>query len=153
MHVLASKPSVVQTTQRLYAFADSLAPVAELLLRVWVARAFFLSGLTKVQSWDSTLQLFEYEYHVPLLSPHAAATLSAFGELCFPVLLSLGFGGRFAAAGLFVLNAVAVASYPGLNDAGLFMHESWGLALLLLGLRGPGKLSLDFLIGRRLRVG
>lgn len=34
------------------------APALDLTIRVWVGKAFFLSGLTKIQSWDSTLALF-----------------------------------------------------------------------------------------------
>jgi putative oxidoreductase len=139
--------SAVRSARR---FADAASPVAELLLRLWVAQAFWMSGREKIQSWDTTLQLFKNEYHVPLLSPTVAAYLAAFGELSLPVLLVLGIGGRVAAAGLFIVNAVAVISYPDLNAAGLAMHRAWGVALLLLALRGPGKLSLDHFAGRRL---
>jgi hypothetical protein len=36
-----------------------LAPMLDLAIRLWVAKVFFMSGLTKVQSWDTTLSLFE----------------------------------------------------------------------------------------------
>jgi len=55
-------------------------------------------------------------------------------------------GARFAAIGLFVLNAVAVISYPDLSEAGLKDHQYWGLLLLVVALHGPGRLSLDRLI-------
>jgi putative oxidoreductase len=139
-----------RAVRRAIALADFLSPAADVMLRAWVGYAFFVSGLTKIQSWDTTVLLFEYEYHVPFLSPTVAALLSACGELGLPVLLLIGIAGRFAAAGLFVVNGVAVLSYPALNDAGLFMHEAWGLALLCLVLRGPGRLSIDHLARRRL---
>jgi putative oxidoreductase len=135
---------------RAIAALESLQPLAQLVARLYLAKVFFLSGLTKIRDWDTTLALFTDEYHVPLLSPDVAAVLGTAGELVLPVLLLLGLGGRFAALGLFVVNLVAVLSYPALNDAGLFMHEAWGLALLCLVLRGPGRLSIDHLARRRL---
>ncbi len=126
-----------------------LAPVADLALRLWVANVFIKSGLTKIQSWESTVQLFTYEYHVPLLPPEVAAYMGAFTELTFPVLLVLGLAGRFAAFVLFVFNIIAVISYPALNPAGLEQHQIWGLMLLVTLLHGPGKLSLDHWIAKR----
>jgi putative oxidoreductase len=124
--------------------------VSDLLLRLWVANAFFKAGLVKAQSIDSTILLFTYEYQVPFLSPEVAAYAGTFTELFFPVLLALGLAGRFSAIVLFVFNIVAVISYPGLMDAGIRDHEVWGLMLLVTVLRGPGKLSLDHLIGKKL---
>ncbi len=129
---------------------DFLAPLADLGLRLWVANVFFKSGLTKFASFDSTVQLFTYEYHVPLLSPVIAAWLGTFIELCFPVLLVLGLGGRLAAGVLFAFNIIAVISYPELNPAGVEQHQVWGLMLLVTLLHGPGKLSLDHWLRRRL---
>ena len=62
----------------LYGFAramDYLSPLFDLGIRLWIANIFFKAGLSKIQSWDSTLMLFEYEYEVPLLSPKLAAYL------------------------------------------------------------------------------
>jgi putative oxidoreductase len=128
---------------------DYLTPLGDLVIRLWVAQAFWMSGLTKIQSFDTTIQLFENEYQVPLLPPVVAAYAGTFTELFFPVLLVLGFGGRLAALVLFVFNIIAVISYPELNDAGLFQHQAWGLGLLIVLLHGPGKLSFDHWIGKR----
>jgi len=125
-----------------------LAPLLDLALRLWVAAAFFQSGLTKIQSWDTTLALFENEYSVPLLPPTVAAYMGTFTELFFPVLLVLGLGTRFAAAVLFVFNIIAVVSYADLSDAGFMQHQYWGLLLLVTLLHGPGRLSVDHLIRR-----
>ena len=126
-----------------------LAPVADLVVRLWVANVFWKSGLTKIQSIDTTILLFTYEYEVPVLPPEVAAYLATFSELGFAALLAFGLAGRFSALALFILNAVAVISYPGLNDAGLIQHQLWGLLLLVSLTHGPGKLSLDHLIARR----
>lgn len=128
---------------------DRLAPLGELLLRLYVAQVFWASGLSKFQSWDTTVLLFEYEYQVPLLPPMLAALFATASELGFSVLLALGLAGRLSAGALFVLNLVAVLSYPGLMEAGLEDHRVWGLMLLLIFLRGPGKASIDHFFARR----
>lgn len=128
---------------------DQLQPLLDLGIRLWVANVFWRSGLTKIQSWDTTVALFTYEYQVPLASPELAAFTAAFIELTFPVLLAFGLAGRLAACVLFAFNAMAVISYPGLGEAGLKDHTYWGILLLVTLLHGPGRLSLDHLIRRR----
>lgn len=130
-----------------------LTPVFDLAIRFYVASVFFRSGWLKISDWDSTLVLFENEYQVPLLSPNVAAILGAGGELALPVLLVLGLAGRFGAAGLFVVNLVAVLSYPDLSDLGRADHLLWGVLLLVTLLHGPGRISLDFWLKRRLAAG
>lgn len=127
-----------------------LQPVFVLAVRLYVASIFFKSGLTKIASMDTTVLLFTHEYQVPLLSPELAAYLGTAAELVLPVLLVLGLGGRFAAAALFVFNIVAVISYPELNEVGVMQHQFWGVLLLIPLLYGPGKLSIDHIIQRRL---
>jgi putative oxidoreductase len=129
-----------------------LRPVFALGVRLYVANVFFKSGLTKIASMDTTIQLFTYEYQVPWLSPTVAAYLGTFTELFFPVLLVLGLGGRLAAAVLFVFNIVAVTSYPELNEVGLMQHQYWGILLLVPLLYGPGKLSVDCFMKRWLKI-
>lgn len=125
------------------------SPVADLAIRGWAAHAFFNSGLTKIQSFDTTLLLFEEEYQVPLLPPELAAYVGTFVELAFPLLLMLGLGARFAAAVLFLFNIVAVVSYPALMSAGMQQHAVWGLLLFVTLTHGPGALSIDHWLGRR----
>lgn len=125
------------------AWLERLQPAAQLLARLYVASVFFRSGLTKIADWETTLALFADEYHVPLLDPTVAAWAGTAGELGLPVLLALGLGGRFAAAGLFVVNAVAVASLPEIADAALQQHVFWGSLLMALLLWGPGRWSID----------
>ena len=112
---------------------EHLAPALDLGLRLFLANVFFKSGLTKIKSWDSTLYLFNDVYQVPLLSPELAAWLATSAELGLPVLLVLGLLGRLAAAGLFILNLVAVLSYYSeLSEAGINQHLYWGLLLAVL---------------------
>ena len=74
-----ASPSLVTRTSQAYAalarLCDRAQPLLALAIRLYVAHVFLLSGLTKIRSWEGTLALFENEYHVPLLSPSAAALL------------------------------------------------------------------------------
>ncbi|MEO6016858.1 MAG: DoxX family protein [Polaromonas sp.] len=122
---------------------DSLQPLAALLARLYIAQVFFLSGLTKLRDWDTTIALFTDEYKVPLLSPAIAAAMGTAGELALPVLLVLGLGGRFSALGLFVVNAVAVISLSEIAPAALQQHVFWGSLLAGLAIYGLGPWSAD----------
>ncbi|WP_062787580.1 DoxX family protein [Aquitalea pelogenes] len=130
--------------QQLFDQASHAArPLVLLLFRLWVANVFFKSGLTKLEDWDTTLLLFSNDYHVPLLPPALAAVMGTFGETVFSSLLVVGLFGRFAAAGLFVVNLMAVISYPDLTDVTRQFHYYWAMLLLALFAFGPGCLSLD----------
>lgn len=147
-------PRLFDNVQRFHGLSITLfIAAAELINRVWVASVFWKSGLTKIQSWDSTLFLFEYEYSVPLLSPELAALLGTAVELSFPFLLALGLLGRLSAGVLFVFNLTAVLFYPTMNAAGIQAHQLYGVMLLIPLLRGPGLLSVDaaaqWLLARR----
>ena len=122
---------------------EAVQPAAQLAARLYLANVFFTSGLTKLRDWAITLALFEDEYQVPWLPPEVAAWLGTGGELVLPVLLALGLAGRFAAAGLSVVNVVAVLSLAEIAPAALQQHVFWGSLLLGLVLWGPGRWSLD----------
>ena len=134
-------------------FLDFIRPLADLATRLWIAWIFFQSGLVKLQSWPTTIALFQSEYHVPFLSSHAAAVLGTAAELILPVLLAIGLGGRLTILLFFVYNASTVVSYhflwtpDGWN--GLAQHINWGLLLALLMTHGSGKLSVDYWLKRR----
>lgn len=123
---------------------NALQPLLSLLGRLYVAQAFFLSGLTKLRDWDTTLALFNDEYHVPVLPPELAALMGTCGEIGLPILLTLGLGGRFAALGLMVVNGVAVLSLSDVAPAALQQHVSWGIVLAALAVFGSGAWSLDY---------
>lgn len=122
---------------------DHARPLATLAARAYLAQVFFLSGLTKLRDWDTTLLLFTEEYRVPLLSPGVAAVMGTAGELVLPVLLLVGLAGRFAALGLGVVNAVAVISLAEIAPAALQLHITWGVLLAALALYGMGRWSVD----------
>ena len=120
-----------------------------IVLRLMLADVFLRSGWLKVQSWSSTLMLFEHEYAVPLLPPEWAAWMGTGGELVLPMLLLLGLFSRFSAAGLFVVNAVAAISYPDISDLGIKDHLMWAWWAVTLVCIGSGRFSLDHWLNRR----
>lgn len=128
--------------------AEKLQSLSLFGLRLYTSWMFFPAGILKIKDWGTTLFLFEEEYQVPLLSPELAAWLGTMGELLFPVLLTLGLFGRFSAAGLFVVNVVAVLSLAVVPPAAMGQHLLWGLALFVVMVWGPGKLSADHLLHR-----
>lgn len=122
------------------------APVA-LMLRIFPALVFWQSGRTKVDGLsinDSTWFLFEHEYALPLIPHELAAVAATVAEHLLPVMLILGLATRFSALGLLAMTAVIqVFVYP---DAWM-THGLWAAPLLALVARGPGKWSLDHLLG------
>ena len=133
---------------------DFLTPLGDLAARFWVAKIFFVAGLTKIHGWSSTLMLFRYEYQVPFLPPDVAAYLGTGFELLLPIMLVIGLGGRISIFVFFVYNIIAVVSYHHFlftpeGAAGLDQHINWGLLLALLMFHGSGKLSLDYWLRKR----
>ena len=125
-------------------------PVIDLATRVWIGLVFFRSGQQKLDDWESTVFLFEYEYAVPVLSPTAAAYMATAFELAMPVLLFIGLASRLAALPLLgmamVIQFILGANNPAYND---FNHYAWMIFLLVIVVRGPGLLSVDHLVARK----
>jgi putative oxidoreductase len=135
-------------------FLNALQSPFALLVRVYVSWVFLKSGWLKLSDWSQTVGLFESEYRVPLLPPHAAAVAGTAGELIFPVLLIVGLAGRLSALGLFAVNALAVVSYAHVLlqegfEAAVAQHYLWGFMLLVIIFYGPGALCVDGLLARR----
>ncbi|TVT80585.1 DoxX family protein [Pseudomonas sp. H3(2019)] len=133
--------------------------------RFSIAAVFWKSGQTKVEGLaidlfdgtfqlgiphlaDSTIPLFQSEYHVPLLSPELAAHMAAFAEHFFPILILVGFATRFSALALLGMTlTIQTFVYPDAYPT----HGTWAAILLYLMARGPGVLSIDHLIAKRYR--
>jgi putative oxidoreductase len=145
---LSLSARVVRLNAGFAQFVDRFQPLFALAIRLYVARVFLLSGLTKTHDWNTTIALFENEYRVPCCR-RPPPRLGTATELGLPILLILGLGSRFAALALFAFDIVVVISYPDLSDAGLKDHTLWGALLLVTFFHGPGKWSLDYLFGRR----
>lgn len=120
-----------------------------LAARLGIGLVFWQSGRTKVDGFmlsDSAIALFQEEYKLPLLDPTLGAHMAAIAEHLFPLLLFIGLASRLSALALLGMTLVIqVFVYP---DA-YATHLSWAALLLFIAARGPGALSLDHLIARR----
>ncbi len=134
---------VVALTRKGGRVLDFFDPLGDLVIRLVLAKVFWDAGLSKLASMDSTVALFEYVYHVPLLPPLVAAWLGMLVEVIFSAALAAGLATRFTALVLFVYNIVAVISYPDLHGAALYQQFLWGVLLLAPLFHGGGRLSLD----------
>lgn len=126
-------------------------PLWLLAARIYVAQAFFKSGMTRYKDWangnfDNQIFLFELEHPVPGLPPEFAAYSATAGELILPVMLILGLFGRFAAAGLFIMAAIIQITYVHSAEHVLWMFLSAAIVII-----GPGLISLDQLIVKFIR--
>ncbi len=124
--------------------------VVQLAARVAVAEVFWQSAQTKLASWPVTLQLFAFEYRLPLIDPGLAAISATAAELSGAVMLALGVLSRLASLMLLgVVAAIQVFVYPGHWAE----HLMWASLLLLILSRGAGFFSVDHLVARRIRAG
>jgi putative oxidoreductase len=120
--------------------------IHQLLFRLGLASVFLKAGMVKVSSWESTVALFRDEYRVPVIPPELAATMAATFELGCSMLLIIGLASRLATLPLLgMIATIQLFVYP---DA-WSEHLVWGSILLFLLTRGPGAISLDYLIARR----
>ena len=92
-----------------------------------------------------TLQLFAFEYKLPILPPEVAAPLATAAEISGAVLLAFGLLSRLAALMLLgVVATIQVFVYPGHWAE----HLLWASVLLLIFSRGAGVFSLDAIVDR-----
>jgi len=118
-----------------------------LIARAATFSVFIRSGTQKLSDWNATLMLFQNEYKVPLLPPHLAAYMAASLELGCSVLILVGLATRVSVLAL--LGMVAVIQtfvYPSAWPD----HIQWLAFMFVLLARGPGAISLDALLARRL---
>ena len=120
--------------------------IAALAVRVFPAVVFWQSGRTKVDGFaikDSTWFLFQDLYALPLIPSAWAAVTATVAEHVLPILLILGLLSRLSALGLLTMTAVIqLFVFP---EAWL-THGLWAASLLVVVSRGPGRLSVDYLL-------
>lgn len=148
LHSIAALVGRVQTK-----ISELLNPLALLTLRLPVAVVFWRSGRTRVEGWnifditDSQAFLFEYEFGMPF--PILTSHLTAIAEHVLPALLVLGLFTRLGALGMLTMTMVIQLFVY--SDAWLNAHMFWAAILFAVAVLGPGKISLDHLIGRWVR--
>lgn len=143
--------------------------LAMLSLRVLLGWDFFESGLEKYQgeNWFSDIQ-DKFPFPFGLLPPEISWQMATWFELIGGVALVLGLATRFFSLSLLILTVVAIASahWPEswatlgeLMQGYAFTDKGFGnfkLPVLFIGmllpliLLGPGRLSVDHFIRRRL---
>jgi len=126
-----------------------LAPLVDLALRVLLFRLFFGAGWDQLSHWPETVARFRDVYQVPFLPYELAASLAVGGQLLGSVLVLIGLGARLGA--LLLLEVVIVIQFwLGLinPDYNRLEHGLWMVLLLLIVVRGPGKLSFDHRLRR-----
>jgi putative oxidoreductase len=144
----SARPGLADRIRRLNALGNAVPADAVLLAaRIFPAVVFWNSARTKVEGFgikDSTWFLFEHVYALPVI-PHAwAAVLATVAEHVLPVLLVLGLLARFSALGLLAMTAVIqIFVFP----EAWVTHGLWAVALLVVVAQGPGRLSVDRLLG------
>ena len=142
---------------RLYGWLDGVEWLGRLVVRLSVGIEFFGSGLGKLGKLPSFVQYFR-SLGIPV--PELQAPFVASVELVCGILIVIGLATRPAALMLCGVMAVAIvtaaaperhitASWHGLLE--FFYLPEWCLLLLLgwLVLAGPGRASLDAMLGRR----
>ena len=117
---------------------EKASSIINLIARFYLARIFFLSGLTKLDNWNATLFLFKHEYSVPLLSSELAALITTFVELILVPLFLLGFMTRYIALCLLAMTMVINFSYIENVE-----HYYWMIIFSMIMVYGGGYLSLD----------
>ena len=121
--------------------------ILQFAFRLSMGVVFWNSGLVKIQSWVPTVALFENEYKVPVLPAETAAMMAAAIELTCPVFLVVGLATRLSTLPMLgVTFVIQTFVYPDLWH----LHLAWAAALLLILTKGPGAISLDYLIEKAL---
>jgi putative oxidoreductase len=158
--------SITGTLVRSFVAACAFIPYAlvALVLRLAIARVFFLDGQTRVDGPLIPLNIhgFDFSFILPLqvkavtfssfltgylplpVPPGLAAYLVTGAEFALPVMLVLGFGTRVAAFGLLIVTAI-IQVYV-MPQALWSLHVYWASILLVLISCGPGQLSIDHFI-------
>lgn len=119
----------------------TLYPFLDLVIRLWLAQAFWVSGVLKLANWDTALTLATYEYPVPWLDPFTAAVLGITIEVLGSMLLAFGLATRLAAIPLLILTLVIQFEYRALDQ-----HLYWAALFGWYIVMGAGPISLDRLL-------
>jgi putative oxidoreductase len=135
-----------------------------LIIRLIMARAFFLSGQDMIagprvpfdlrnfefsitlpaQVKAETFEMFQTKFAAVPLPPHFSAYFVSYAEFFLPILLVLGFATRLSAAILLIMTVV-IQVYV-LPQAFWTVHVYRGALLLVLMTVGPGAVSIDRMI-------
>lgn len=137
---------------RLLALTDKIAWLGPLLARITVGTVFAISGWGKLHHLGKVTEFFA-SLKIPM--PHANAVFVSSIEFIGGSLLLLGLFSRLAALPLIGTMAVAILTAKASDVAGfgdLMGLSEWAYLVFFawIALAGPGRASLDHLLGPRL---
>ena len=145
--------TLIKTTRhRLQTLTRKLAFLAPALIRITLAVVFIQSGWGKLQDLGKVTQFFT-ELGIP--APGFNAALAAGTEFFGGILILLGLGARLAALPMAFTMVIAIITakrgdIDGVTSLLGFEEWSYLVMFLVIAIGGPGALSLDALIARRL---
>lgn len=125
-----------------------------LVLRITLAIPFLKAGETDWDGWftlsfgvkaqfgDLMLHIWGNEYPFP--QPELMALGASVAEVVLPCLILAGFATRYAALGLLVMTGIIQLTFP---DGWQNFHLPWASMELAILTFGPGKISLDYILG------
>jgi len=119
----------------------TLYPFLDLAIRLWLAQAFWVSGVLKLANWDTALTLATHEYPVSWLDPFTSAVLGVSIEVLGSMLLAFGLATRLAAIPMLILSLVIHFEYRALDQ-----HLYWAALFGWYVVMGAGPISLDRLL-------
>ena len=117
----------------------------DLLIRLWLAKVFFVSGVLRIFGLSIEPYLSGAAYPVPWVEPLSPTYLGAAIQMIIPMLLALGLATRWAALYMLILVLVVQFNYLAL-DINLYSAVLFGWFVIC----GAGPLSLDHLLARGL---
>jgi len=132
---------------------EKLKDIPLLLIRLVLAYGFYVPAKMKWSDINSIIDWFK-TLHVP--APALNAYMAASTEAAGVILLVLGLGTRIISIPLMVVMLVAIKTVHWSNgfnagDNGFEIPLYYLIMLLLLLVYGPGRISLDNLIGRKIK--
>ena len=124
-----------------------------LLIRLTLAYGFYGPAMMKLNDVGAIASWFE---SMGMFAPTMNAYLATYTEFLGFILLTIGLGTRFIAVPLMITMLVAIKTVHwgnGFNagDNGFEIPLYYLVMLLLLFFTGPGRISLDYWIGKKLR--
>ncbi len=133
-----------------------LAPIANLWARIYMGLIFWNSGVAKLADMEETVENFDPEedgdfiisFLPESIPPEIPAYMATIGELVLPAMLFVGLFTRFGALGLLIMTIVIQFFVDGFS---FDFHYLWMIIFAMLVAYGGDKLSLDYLLGRKLK--
>jgi putative oxidoreductase len=155
---MAIETLIKTTRNRLLALTQRLSFMAPFLIRVTLGAVFIQTGWGHLSHMSDTIAAFRDDFHVPL--PELNARVASCTEFFGGILILLGLGARLVSLPMAFTMVVAILTakrdkIEGFNLDGLttlLSFDEWAYLVMFLAIAliGPGALSIDALIARRL---